>query len=173
MKHAQQAITFCMFVLLIAVGSGCASTSSDDKKPSEKYSTLRLYGAATPDQTGRHQIVEVYRRTPIQLTVASTPFLDEGYIIQATVIETVGGFSLRIQYDSQGAGRLENATHRMRNQHIAIHSNFPESRWLAAPLVNAPISDGVLVFTPDASREEADRIATGLNELAERLRKKK
>ena len=173
MKIPQQAINFCIILPLLVVSvlfSGCAS-SSKEKKPSKKYSTLRLFGAVQPNHTGKHQGVQIYRRTPIMMSVASEPFLDEGYIMEATVVEAVGGFMLRIQYDRHGAGLLENATHRMRNQHIAIHSNFPESRWLAAPVIDTPISNGLLVFTPDATREEADRIAEGLNALAKKLRK--
>jgi uncharacterized protein YceK len=174
MKIPQQAINFCIILPMIAASlllSGCAS-SSKEKKPSDKYSTLRLYGAVPPDQTERHQSVQIYRRTPIMMSVAAEPFLDEGYIVEATVVEAVGGFMLRVQYDKHGTGVLEIATHRMRNQHIAIHSSFPETRWLAAPIINAPISNGLLVFTPDATREEADRIAKGLNALAKKLRKK-
>lgn len=176
MKLPYQATQFCRLgalLSLLVLFVGCASTGSDGDKPSEKYSTLRLYGAVKPDRTGRHQTIPIYRRTPIMLTVASQPFLDEGYVMEASVIETVGGFSLRVQYDKRGTGLLENATHRMRNQHIAIHSAFPESRWLAAPVVDTPISNGLLVFTPDATREEAERIASGLNALARKLRKDK
>ena len=175
MKFPHQAISFSAAVSLIILSlslSGCASRS-DGGKPSDKYSTLRLYGAVQPDRTGRHQSVPINRRTPMMMTVADQPFLDEGYIMEAAVVESVGGFSLRIQYDRRGTGLLENATHRMRNQHIAIHSSFPESRWLAAPVIDTPISNGLLVFTPDASREEAERIASGLNALARKLRKEK
>ncbi len=173
MKHTQQAIYFSIHLALLAVlllVSGCASSGKDDK-PSDKYSTLRLFGAAKPDHTGRHQTVPIYRRTPIMLSIANESFLDEGYVMEASVVEAVGGFSLRIQYDRRGSGLLENATHRMRNQHIAIHSNFPEGRWLAAPVIDTPISNGLLVFTPDATREEAERIADGLNRLAKKIRK--
>ena len=173
MKPPRQAINFCIvltFITAALILSGCAS-SQKDGKPSDKYSTLRLFGAVKPDHTGRHQTIPIYRRTPIMMTVASEAFLDEGYIMEASVIESVGGFMLRIQYDKRGTGLLENATHQMRNQHIAIHSNFPESRWLAAPVVDRPITNGLLVFTPDATREEADRIANGLNNLSKKLRK--
>jgi hypothetical protein len=43
-----------------------------------------------------------------------------------------------------------------------------ETRWLAAPRFNRLVSDGILQFTPDASREEADEIAKGLNNLAKK-----
>lgn len=167
MKIASESIFFCVLAILWIA---CASPSKNDS-PGEEYSTLRLYGTAIPDQTGRHQIVSIYRRTPVTLSIASQPFLDEGHVLEAKIIETIGGFSLRIQFDKRGKGLLENASHQMRNQAIAIHSYFPESRWLAAPVIDAPIGDGVLIFTPDANREEAERIVKGLNALSKKLRK--
>ena len=43
--------------------------------------------------------------------------------------------------------------------------------WLAAPLIRRPIADGVLTFTPDASREEAEKIVKGLNNVTEKIKK--
>jgi len=45
-------------------------------------------------------------------------------------------------------------------------------RWLAAPVISRRIPDGVLVFTPDASRAEADDIVLGLNNIAREVEKK-
>ena len=42
-------------------------------------------------------------------------------------------------------------------------------RWLAAPVISHRISDGVLVFTPDATREEAEEIALGLNNVSKKV----
>lgn len=44
-------------------------------------------------------------------------------------------------------------------------------RWLAAPLINAPISDGVLLFTPNTTRSEADAIALGLSNVVKKRKK--
>jgi hypothetical protein len=43
-----------------------------------------------------------------------------------------------------------------------------DCRWLAAPVISHRIGDGVLVFTPDATREEAEEIALGLNNVAKK-----
>ena len=43
-----------------------------------------------------------------------------------------------------------------------MYCRFPDPRWLAAPVFTKRITDGVLVFTPDCTREEADRIVKGL-----------
>ena len=154
--------------LLVAAAlpfGGCAS-----KREKEEYSALRLYISVNPYQTGRFQMVSIYRRSPIRLAVSPSPFLDEVYVREAKVVEAPGGFRLWIQYDRRGAGLLENMTHRFRNRHLVVYGAFPEGRWLAAPAIEKPIRDGVLVFTPDATREEAKRIARGLNRLAAKLR---
>jgi hypothetical protein len=40
-------------------------------------------------------------------------------------------------------------------------------------LLSGRISNGLFAFTPDTTREEADRIARGLNNVAEQVRKGK
>jgi hypothetical protein len=40
---------------------------------------------------------------------------------------------------------------------------------LAAPQINNHITDGRFVFTPDSTREEAERVALGLNHVAKKL----
>lgn len=154
-----------LLVEVALLSGGCAS-----KQGKEEYGALRLYVSVNPDQTGRFQMVSIYRRSPIQFAISPSPFLDEGYVREAKVVEAPGGFRLWIQYDRRGAGLLENMTHRFRNRHLAIYAAFPEGRWLAAPAIEKPIRDGVLVFTPDATRKEAERIARGLNRLAAKIR---
>ena len=48
---------------------------------------------------------------------------------------------------------------------------FGELRWLAAPILQQRIRDGLLVFTPDATREEAERIVRGLKNVAKTVQK--
>jgi hypothetical protein len=56
---------------------------------------------------------------------------------------------------------------------LVIFSEFgkklSQNRWLAAPLIQRRIENGLLVFTPDATRAEAEEIAAGLNRVAEKL----
>ena len=92
----------------------------------------------------------------------------------ARVVDVVGGFALRIAFGRRGGYLLEQATGSNRGKHYVVFSQFPslqdpkvnQSRWLAAPLIGARLSDGALFFTPDASREEACQIARGLNNVA-------
>ena len=43
------------------------------------------------------------------------------------------------------------------------------TRWLAAPMITRPIENGVIAFTPDCTREEADIFVLGLNNVAIKL----
>jgi hypothetical protein len=57
------------------------------------------------------------------------------------------------------------------NKRIAVFARFPESRWLASPIMRKHISDGIFTFTPDCTREEADHIVRGLNNVAKKVKK--
>ena len=56
---------------------------------------------------------------------------------------------------------------------LAIAAQFGEKevqmRWLAAPVIRKRVTDGILAFTPDASREETELIVRGLNNVAVKL----
>ena len=63
-------------------------------------------------------------------------------------------------------------TGRGKDRRIAIFSQFGPARWLGAPIYQQKISNGVVFFTPDASRSEAERIVRGLNNVARKLKTK-
>ncbi len=54
---------------------------------------------------------------------------------------------------------------------MAIAAEFGQMRWIAAPVIKERLGDGVLVFTPDTTRQEAERIVSGLTRVAELVRK--
>jgi preprotein translocase subunit SecD len=106
------------------------------------------------------------------VNVDKTPFLNESNVSGAKVVDVVGGFALRIQFDHAGTAMLEQYTVANRGRKIAVLSQFGEElknlRWLAAPFISRRITDGVLLFTPDATREEAEEIALGLNNVVKK-----
>ena len=91
------------------------------------------------------------------------------------MIDVVGGFALRIRFDHPGTALLEEYTAANHGRKIAVFSQFGEKikdyRWLAAPIIARRITDGVFTFTPDATREEAEEIALGLNNVAKKVQK--
>lgn len=158
-------------VALLAVG--CQSHKNDDDK---KYSTLRLHVEVTQSIGDFSVYVPIYRQSPVQVNVDKDPFLTEVNVSEAKVMDTIGGFALRIEFDHEGAMLLENYTTANPGRRIAMFSSFgktkEESRWLAAPRIDKRISNGVLIFTPDATRAEAERIVLGLNNVHKEVLKK-
>jgi len=113
----------------------------------------------------------------VSVTVEKSPFLTEGEVSEAKVVEVMGGFTLRVQFDRQGTWLLEQYSSANRGKRFAIFSQFVsapdtklnEGRWLAAPKISKRITDGALIFTPDTTREEAQQIALGLNNVAKKV----
>jgi len=159
--------------LLLTLAAACGCHSTGEQKPKKLLSTLRLHLEVSRDGPKAGERVPVYRDKPVWLTVEKTPFLAEGQVAAASVIEVMGGFALSIQFDRSGAGVLEEYTVVNRGRKIAIFSQFGDKikdyRWLAAPVISHRITDGVLVFTPDTTREEAEEIAVGLNNVAKKI----
>ena len=165
---------YLVIALMLGLGAGCKTADNKDKK---LLSTIRLHLEARPDPMGRTQTAEVYRLNPINFTIEKAPFLSEAQVKEAKVVDVTGGFAIQIQFDRQGTWLLEQYTSANRTKHILIASQFVEpgeekinqGRWLAAPKINNHITDGLFIFTPDATREESERIALGLNNVAKKL----
>lgn len=165
---------YLFVALAVVLACGCQTAESLRKK---QLATLHLHIQAPPDPAGMTQQIPVYREHPMMLRVSREPFLTEANVKEAKVLDAVGGFVLSIQFDRQGTWLLEQYTGANLGRHLAIFSQFvmpPEEklnagRWLAAPKINTRIGDGLLVFTPDATRQEAEQIALGLNNVARKL----
>lgn len=153
-------IYFNIILLLLAFAGGC---QTDEKK--KELTVLRLHIEANA-AAGNGKPVSICRATPVLVNVEDTPFLDERDIGQAAVVDWMDGYAVQLDFNSHGKLMLENTTRLNPGRRIAILCEFGETRWLAAPLIARPISNGQLVFTPDASREEAERIVRGLNNVA-------
>jgi len=92
---------------------------------------------------------------------------------QAVLVDWQGTFDIQVKFDWHGTLVLDNVTTSNPGRRIAVFSQFgKEGRWLAAPRPERRISDGTLTFTPDATREEAERIVRGINNLAAKIKKK-
>jgi preprotein translocase subunit SecD len=164
---------YLLMTLAVAAAAACGCQNTGHKKPERRLSTLRLHLEVSRNGVKASEPVPVYRAEPVWVNVDKTPFLDEGHVSSVEVVEVVGGFALRIQFDHRGTTLLEECTTTNRGRRIAIFSQFGEqlkdSRWLAAPIISRRISDGAFIFTPDTTREEAEEIARGLNYISKRV----
>ena len=173
MKICRCRFNIYLAVALAAVVAGGCRTSPESKAK-KQLSTLRLHLETGRDASVTSETVPIYRQHPYMITVDKMPFLNEANVADARVVEGRGGFALRIQFDHAGKSMLEQYTTDNRGRRFAVFSQFGEElktiRWLAAPFISRPITDGVLIFTPDANREEAEEIALGLNNLVKKTR---
>ena len=163
---------YLALALAAATFGGCRTAS--ERKDKKLLSRLRLHVEASRDATGFNEAVPVYRQHPFMVNIEKIPFLNESNVSGARVVDVVGGFALRIQFDHAGAALLEQYSASNRGKKVAVFCQFGEKlnnvRWLAAPVISRRISDGVFVFTPDATREEAEEIAVGLNNVFKKAR---
>ncbi|HWQ90098.1 MAG TPA: hypothetical protein VN673_00385 [Clostridia bacterium] len=168
------------FVLLLAAVMAFGCQSSAERKRKKEMSVLRLHLEARPDSTDRTQPVPVFRADPVTIDIQRSAFLTEENVKEASVVETLGSFSIQLQLDRHGRLILEQITGGNRDKRIVIFAAFGlkkggkplHNRWIAAPKITRRISDGLLVFTPDATREEAELFVLGLNNAAKKFQDK-
>jgi len=165
MKSALARFNIYLLIALALTGAGCKSGAFAKKTAS----TLRLHIEVNRDGTERNMPIPIYRASPFYVNVETDPVLNEGHVTQAAVVEGLGSFEIRVEFDQKGTWLLEQYTTALRGKRLAVFSQFGEARWLAAPAMTDRISDGIFTFTPDATREEAERIVEGLNNVAKKL----
>ncbi|HEY4414762.1 MAG TPA: hypothetical protein VGO57_03635 [Verrucomicrobiae bacterium] len=156
--------------LALALACGCAS--SEKKKEDKSLGRLRVHIESTANSANGGQVISVLRAKPVAISIANEPILTEASIIKAVLQESPGGFLIRIQFDTPGSWTLEQFSAANPNEHFAIFGqwtdNSADSRWLAAPLITGRIADGILMFTPDMSHEEAVKYVKALNRSAKK-----
>ncbi|MFM2082495.1 MAG: hypothetical protein RL380_1186 [Verrucomicrobiota bacterium] len=147
--------------------AGCATMGGRDKE----MSSVELYQEVNLDGTTFSQAVAVGRVAPVAVNIESSPFADERDVESVALVEELGGFAVRLALNRHGTMVLENLTRSNPNRRVVVFGDFNEKRWLAAPRLSRPIGNGVLVFTPDASRAEAERFVRGLSNAVVRIQK--
>jgi preprotein translocase subunit SecD len=170
MVHRKRFNIYLLAAFAAVLAFGCQSPETKKKK---ELAVLHLHIEANRDAMNHTEVVSILRDTPFDVTVDKTPFLTEGNIAEAKIINAMGGFEISLQFNREGTWLLEQYSSANRGRKIAVFCEFgvelKEHRWLAAPVVSKRISDGLLVFTPDASREEAEEIVRGLNNVAKKM----
>ncbi len=164
---------YLLAALAVVLACGC---QSPEKKKKKQISTIRVHVESRIVSTNRAVQVVVSRDHPMTFLAERAPFLNESSVKHAAVVDVVGGFALQIEFDMRGMLLLEQYTAGNRKKHLLVFGQFVDpanpkqnlERWLAAPYISERITDGVLVFTPDATREEAEQIALGLNNVAKK-----
>lgn len=162
------------FNIILALLSAVALLTACQSPENKMRAALRLHLEANRDVSGRGQAVQVYRENPFLINVDRSPFLSEKLVSEAQIVDEPGGFAIKVKFERRGVWLLDQYSTANLGKRFVIFSQFPGEgkeqetigRWLAAPVIHNRITDGTLVFTPDASRAEALRIVRGLNNEA-------
>lgn len=161
-----------LFGLAVLLVVGCKT--SEARSRDKVISTFRLHLEAAQGSTDS-AVIEI---AGAQLSVNNAPFLDETSITNAAVLDTRdGGFAIQVQYNRHGTLVLDTVTSANRGLHFGIFTQFgsgklEQKRWLGAPYIGSSLRAGVLLFTPNSTRAEAEQMVQGLNNVAKKLRKK-
>lgn len=176
-----------LLVALVILCAGCETTKDPAKGPETKAATKKSE-AAKKNKKERSAValyleakskadpmnsVPIFRESPVYVTLQAEPFLTSANLVDAAVVDMQDGFALQLKFDSHSAFVLDTLTSANKGKRIAIFAAFPpDQRWLAAPLIQGNNPTGTLTFTPDATREECERIVRGLkNTLAEQRKR--
>jgi preprotein translocase subunit SecD len=162
--------TYLLLLMVLAFFGGCKTDEKD-----KKIGAIYIHMQAPP--LGNSETVNVLRSTPVMIHITHDPILTEINLLGAKVVNEQGGFAIALQFDEDGSLVLEEYSASNSGRHFAIYGQWgdlkTDGRWLAAPAITHRINDGVLTFTPDCSREEANQLVAGLNVVAKKTQKKK
>jgi preprotein translocase subunit SecD len=157
---------YLALITALSVWCGCQS----DKDKDANAAALRVHIEVKPDNTGSTETISVLRSEPVVVTIAKEFVLTEANVVAAKLIEVQGGYAIQIQFDENGSWVLEQFSATNPGKHFVIFGQWSDKladgRWLAAPLITHRLANGLLSFTPDASREEAEQLVLGLNTVA-------
>jgi preprotein translocase subunit SecD len=170
---------FAVAALALAVVTGCRSI--EDRRRDRIHYTALLLHADAPEASPDTNHVMVVNIAGAKVPVQTRPFLTEADLDEATVVDSPGGgYSLRLKFNDHGRLVVDTFTAAHRGRQVGIFVRYGvrknkkvplKEKWLAAPRVNRHIHDGVVLFTPNATREELDEIVRGLQNAAAEGRK--
>ncbi|KAB2659705.1 MAG: hypothetical protein DVB32_07580 [Verrucomicrobia bacterium] len=149
-----------------------ACKTTEQKKQGKEASTIQIF-LENVNSAAEKRLITVGERMKTQVNVDLSPFADTADLLNATVvdIDEMGGFGIRLNFNDHGKLVLDTVTASSKGMRMPVLVAYTQVRWLGAPRINRRITDGSLVFTPDCTRQEAERIVRGLTNVIHKLSK--
>jgi len=164
--YARRFNLYLLLAAALALVSGCATFHKKD----QQVAALRIHIESAASAPGVTQTISVLRADPVMVNIVTEPILTEANIVAAKLMADPGGFAVELKFDETGGWTLEQYSAANPGKHLAIFGQWGDKlangRWLAAPSIAGRMAGGTLVFTPDASRDEAEQLVKGLNVVA-------
>jgi hypothetical protein len=163
---------FASAAILLSLASGCAFLKSEFRTDPRAILRIHIESGAS---SGSSQTVSVIRSQPVLVDILSEPIISEANVVSARLLDTAGGFAIEVKFNQSGGWALEQFTAANPGKHLIIFGQWSDKtddgRWLGAPQISRRLANAALVFTPDASRAEAEQLVNGLNEDAKKRAK--
>lgn len=167
--YARRFNLYLLVLLALTLACGCAMFK---KKKAEPLGMVRVHVESKANLPDQMRTITFPRNNPVQLTISPQPFLTEANLLAARLIEAPGGFAIQLKFDETGGWMLEQTSAANPGKHLAIFGQWgdttAESRWLSVMIITRRIPNGILTFTPDMSREEAQQFVDRLNNSAKK-----
>jgi preprotein translocase subunit SecD len=164
---------FLALAVLLTPLCGCTSLFHKNQPVGAMRIHIELAPENAAAQTGEAETVSLLRANPVQVTIDKTPILTEANLLAAKVIATPDAPAIEVRFDENGTWILEQYTASNPGRHLVIYGQWgkklKEGRWLAAPLITGRLNYGILSFTPDMTRDEANKFVLGLNSVAKQF----
>ncbi len=152
----------CLLICCVLGLTACVT------KPPKNMTTLRIHVPATEASSPQRRMQVAIRVPELTLQVDAQPVLTEADLDHAQVTGEGENLGLRLYFNTHGTIVLDTVSLNYRSQMLVIMINGAA---IGAPLIKDRIVDGVFEFTPDLSREQAEKIVAGLNATAAYLAK--
>jgi hypothetical protein len=129
MKRRPRSFNIYFALVCFALAGGCAAIreATKDTSPKKEQSTIRLYleGRRADRSTAGTVLVT---RGKIPFTIERNPFLDEGDLAKASIVNDPGGdggYSIQLTFNDHGTLLLDMYTADNKGKHIIVFSQFP------------------------------------------------
>lgn len=158
--------------LVAALLLGTAGCSTVDEEGAPLLTSLSVHLEAGSAEAGQSGSVRILRSRPLSINVQFRPFLTQDHVVKADLHDSFGTHDIALHLNREGQLILHNTLRANPGMRVAFFCQFgqeeEEGRWLAAPRFEPGEVEDVLVFTPDADRDESVRVVLGLNQLAKK-----
>jgi hypothetical protein len=163
---------FNLYLLVPVLLCACVSDRDKDKG---FLGTLRIHiesHGSVPEGEGK--TVKVLRSEPVEISINPESILNEANMLAVNLMDTPGGgYAIKIKFDETGSWTLEQYSAANPGGHFVIFGQWDkdpsDGRWLAAPMISRHIGDGILTFTPDCSRDEAQKLVTSVSRTIKKI----
>jgi hypothetical protein len=127
MKSWHRSFNIYFALVCLALAGGCSAIREVKKEatPKKEKSTIRLYlEGQKADRTTTGTVLVTRNRIPF--TVERNPFLDEGDLAKASIVDDPDGtFYIQLAFNDHGTLVLDMTTADNKGKHIIVFSQFP------------------------------------------------